>query len=66
MVTSIKGEESAQSCQTAKIHVSPEVADLVKIYCVLHRIKMVDFATEVLRRELKDFRHDLEILRKVG
>ncbi len=66
MVTESNRTESTQSYQTAKIHISPEVADLVKLDCVRHRIKMVDFATEVLRRELKDFRLELENLRKVG
>jgi len=54
-----------ETISTAKLHVSPEVADLVKIYCVLKRKKMSDFTTEVLSRELQNFKQKLETLKQL-
>lgn len=54
-----------ETISTAKLHVSPEVADLVKIYCVLKRKKMSDFTTEVLSRELQTFKQKLETLKRL-
>ena len=67
MVTTQIGEETAKNgaSTTAKIHVSPEVADLLKVYCVLHGKRMVDYASEVLGRDLQEFRERLELLRKI-
>jgi len=61
LLTSLHGKK-----QTAKIHVSVEIANLLKIYCVLNNKKMVEFATEMFSRELKEFRERLEEMRKVG
>ncbi len=51
--------------KTSKLHVNPEIAELVKIYCVLHDIKMADFTTSVLENELKYFREELKNFRRV-
>lgn len=57
-------ETTINSRKTAKIHVSQEVADLIKIYCVLHRKKMAEFTTEILTRELNGFKQNLKYLRR--
>ena len=49
---------------TAKIHVSKEIANLLKIYCVLKNKKMTEYATEVLENELKHFGNILARLEK--
>jgi hypothetical protein len=54
-----------QTRSTAKIHISLETAELLKIYCVLNRLKMVEFTTEVIEKELKEFRRQLEAMRKL-
>lgn len=51
---------------TAKIHISPEIANLLKIYCVLNDKKMVEYATEVFSKELKDFKVKLDALKRVN
>ncbi len=51
--------------QTAKLHVSAEIAELVRIYCVFNNKKMVDFTTEILERELQSFRKQLEVMRQL-
>jgi len=60
-----QGSGRGQASSTAKIHVSLDTAELVKIYCVLNRLKMMEFTTEVLEKELKEFRKQLEAMRKL-
>lgn len=60
-----QGSGSGQTRSTAKIHISLETAELLKIYCVLNRLKMVEFTTEVIEKELKEFRQQLERLRRL-
>jgi len=52
--------------KTAKLHVNPEVAELVKIYCVLKGEKMTCFTSLVLEKELKGFKEKLSELRKIN
>lgn len=50
---------------TAKLHVSQEVANLVKVYCVLNKKGMADFANEVFQNALSDFKKNLEKLKEI-
>ena len=51
--------------KTAKLHVSQEVADLVKVYCVLKGKKMTNFTNEVLEDALIDFKRILERMKEL-
>jgi len=50
---------------TAKLHVSQEVANLVKVYCVLNKKGMAEFANEVFKNVLSDFKKKLEKLNEI-
>ncbi|GEM_PF-5037462 len=50
---------------TAKLHVSQEVANLVKVYCVLNKKGMTEFANEVFQNVLSDFKKNLEKLKEM-
>lgn len=50
---------------TAKLHVSQEVANLVKVYCVLNKKGMAEFANEVFQNVLNDFKKNLERLKEI-
>jgi len=60
-----QGSCRGQTRSTAKIHVSLEAAELLKIYCVLNQLKMVEFTTELIEKELREFRRQLEAMRKL-
>lgn len=51
--------------KTAKLHVAPELAELIKIYCVLHNKNMQEFTNQILERELTPFKEQLEQLREI-
>ncbi len=58
-------QRGSAPCHITKLSVSIEVAELVKVYCVLHNKKMIDYVNEILSRELSEFKHDLENLKKL-
>jgi len=52
--------------KTSKLHVNPEIAELVKIYCVLTGEKMTQFTSRIIEKELQCFKERLEELRKLS
>ena len=47
----------------ASIKIKKETADLLKIYCAFNRIKMIDFASSAIEKEMALFRNRLSELR---
>ena len=54
-----------QTIKLTSIKIKKEVAELVRIYCLFNNIKMADFSSEILEKRLKEFKENLERLRKI-
>jgi len=53
------------SIKLTSVKAKKDVAEQVRVYCFLHRIKMSDFTSAALEEKLGDFKRRLEELRKV-
>jgi len=45
---------------TTKIEVQREVQELLKLYCVFNNTKMVDYVSQLIERELAEFKTNVE------
>ncbi len=52
----------ATRIRNIKIH--KETAELLRIYCILHKRKVTEFTTRILDHQLEDFKKQIERMRK--
>ena len=57
--------EMVEKKEYKTIEIEADTASLVRLYCVYHGLKMKDFVSELLEKELKPFKEKIEVMGEI-